>query len=251
MPGSFPPVSEDLCREFLDRVVSSATFSRADQLRRLLQWLGEASLQNNSQPPGEKEIAERVLNRPDFDPQADSLVRKEMSRLREKLTRYYLTEGARDEIRINCSGGYLLRFEPVMPRPRKTRVERPCLLVLPLRCEQTLAAAADSLLDEMLVKLGQHHRIELVAPTTSRSYAGRKGDVREFATECGADYVVEGTLQRRGERMELTLWLVDGHTGRTRQPARVHGHGHDEVAVAGAVWLAEQISPRPDLHLIP
>lgn len=70
------PVPQEACRVHLDRIASSVTFARAEQLRRLLQWLGDRSLQGSSVLPTEKEIGEIVLRRKDFDPQTDSLVRK-------------------------------------------------------------------------------------------------------------------------------------------------------------------------------
>lgn len=77
-------IQEALCRGHLEKVARSVTFCRAGQLRSLLIWLGERSLGAHKIAPAEKEIAAAVLNRKDFDPQTDSLVRKEMSRLREK-----------------------------------------------------------------------------------------------------------------------------------------------------------------------
>src|SRR5690242_20239890 len=71
-------VAETIRRACIDQVLSSATFARADQLRRLLAWLGERSLRPDSVVPTEKEIGKVVLLRKDFDPQTDSLVRKEM-----------------------------------------------------------------------------------------------------------------------------------------------------------------------------
>jgi hypothetical protein len=102
----FPhPVPEGLCRAHLNRILSSATLARAEQLRRLLEWLGDRSLSRFREPPSEKEIGETVLERPSFDPQTNSLVRKEMSRLRKKLAPYYAREGARERIRIHSAGG--------------------------------------------------------------------------------------------------------------------------------------------------
>src|SRR5262249_11818126 len=90
------PVPDDLCRANLEKRSASATFARAEQLRNLLEWLVYRSLNANAEPPTEKEVGELALNRKDYDPQTESLVRKEMSRLREKLARYYEREGAHD-----------------------------------------------------------------------------------------------------------------------------------------------------------
>ncbi len=228
-------VPDPLCRRYLERVSRSVTFARAEQLRRLLKWLGEQSLSPDAAPPTEKEIAEAVLNRKDFDPQTDSLVRKEMSRLREKLSQYYRSEGLQDEIGIGASSGYQLRFE------RRRNVDaasgRSCWLVLPFRSSVELTEEGERFLEEMLVALGEPGGPELVASTTALGYRGRTGDVRHFAAECGADFVVEGSLRRRGELMEATLWLIDGQNGRARRSSRITGASCADLARSIAVWL--------------
>ncbi|MFN7922346.1 MAG: hypothetical protein U0Q16_19745 [Bryobacteraceae bacterium] len=237
---SVPPVSPAVARDHLERTLGSATFSRADQLRRLLEWLAGRSLAAAPVPPSEKEIAEAVLRRRDFDPQADSLVRKEMSRLREKLMRYYQTEGAREAVRIDAGGGYLLRFTwsseapAVVPRAR-------CLLLLPLRSAEPVG---HRFLEDLHVALGETAPFDLVAPTTALGYVGKFGDVREFAAECGADMVAEGSLSRSGDQFEATLWLVDGRTGRTRRPGRFVETDWNRLADMAAQWLLDRIEQR-------
>src|SRR5688572_13297499 len=74
---------------YLEKIAASRTFARSAQLRRLLQFLGERTLSDDAGPT-EYDVAFQVLNRgPEFDPRSDSVVRKEMSRLRAKLADYY------------------------------------------------------------------------------------------------------------------------------------------------------------------
>ena len=231
------PVPEALCRAEIDRVSSGVTFGRADQLRRLLRWLGERSLAHPALSPSEKEIAESVLGRTDFDPQTDSLVRKEMSRLREKLSRYYLSEGDRNPLRISADGGYLLGFEWSGNITRAGA--KPCWLVLPFRAEEEMLDEAVWVLEELLINLDETGRFATIAPTTALSYKGRAGDVRQFAAECRADMVVEGSLRRRREAMEVSLWLVDGQTGVIRRSSRINGSDTAELSRLASVWLSD------------
>lgn len=232
LPESIP---ELLCRGHIERIVSSVTFGRAEQLRQLLKWLAERSLGTHGTAPSEKEIATEVLNRKDFDPQTDSLVRKEMSRLREKLSRYYLSEGMQDPIRIVAGGGYLLGFE------RHGRLDpesgKPCWLVLPLRSKPELAEHGEQLLEELLIGLGVFEGPELVAYTTALGYRGRMGDIRQFAAECHADFIVEGSLRQRNDSIEATVWLVDGQTGRARRSTRISASDALELARLATAWL--------------
>jgi TolB-like protein len=241
-----PLVPENLCRAHLQRLLSSATFARAEQLRRLLSWLGNRSLATGEVPPVEKEIGETVLGRRDFDPQTDSLVRKEMRRLREKVQQYYAKEGARDRVRLISGGGYLFRFvwsEHTIPRVGENTAS-PCVLVLPIRSHKDLGVQAMRLFDDLLVRMGDQGGAQLIAPTTALSYRDRVGDIREFAGESGADVVVEGSLASDETKLRLTLWFVDGATGRVDRPGRFAAAELDELARMGASWLHEQLLRR-------
>jgi TolB-like protein len=229
------PIPESLCRACIERIAGSVTFCRAEQLRELLKWLGDRSLAAQRTAPSEKEIAAAVLNRQDFDPQTDSLVRKEMSRLREKLSRYYLSEGLQDEIRLAAGSGYLLGFE------RRSNVNpesgASCWLVLPFRSSSEMAEHGEQLLEELLMAIGERGGPELVASTTALAYRGRMGDLRQFAAECRADFVVEGSLRRRNDLIEATVWLVDGQSGRARRSKRIAGVDVFELAPLVVSWL--------------
>jgi TolB-like protein len=237
-------VPEELCRAHLEKVRASATFARAEQLRRMVEWLGSRSLRTDAEPPTEKELGELVLKRKDFDPQTDSLVRKEMRRLREKLSLYYEREGVNDRIRIHSGGAYLFYFSWVeCVRAPVQEGESPCLLILPLRAQADLNEQSTRLLDEVMAQLGEHGGAELVAPTTAFSYRGRSGDIRAFATECGADFVVEGSLDSRDAQLRATLWFVDGRSGRTERPGRFTASSLDDLAVLAAAWLLQRLFP--------
>jgi TolB-like protein len=233
-------VPESLCRAHLERVANSVTFLQAKQLRRLLAWLGERSLASEA-PPSERQIAAVVMGRKDFDPQSDSLVRKEMSRLREKLGRYYLSEGVRDEIRITAAGGYLLGFARRLES--ETGDGKSCWLVLPFRSNFEMAEWAAELFEETMFLLQENGRVELVAPTTALGYRGRTGDVRDFAAECHADLLVEGSVRQRNESFQSAVWMIDGRSGRARRAANFSAADISELANLSAAWLLTDTIP--------
>jgi TolB-like protein len=233
-----PAIPDLVCHAAVEKVAASVTFSRAEQLRRLVRWLGNRSLGSSLPGPSEKEIAAEVLGRQDFDPQTDSLVRKEMSRLRDKLARYYDFEGAADEVRIAAGSGYLFSFEPSENRAGGSG--KPCCLVLPFRCEPGSEETGNQLLEDLIYGLSEQGRYELVARTTAMAYRGRSGDVRQFAAECGADFVVEGSLRSPGNGIEATTWLVDGRAGLVLLSKKIRGNTASQVATIAAAWLGEQ-----------
>ena len=226
-------------RAVLAKVLDSPTFARAEQLRQLLQWLGHKALEGGA-TPSEYEVGRYALRRPEnFDPQTDSLVRKEMSRLRTKLREYYAAEGFADSVRLRCDDGYRLRFDGSRTTDQ-TSSESPAipgLLVLPLYVEPGLDNWAGILYDELLAQIATLEEIRLIALTTARRYAGQAGDVREFAVQSGADLVVEGSVRRRDSTQSVILWLVDGVTGRAGNPCRLYGTNADEMAGQAAAWL--------------
>ena len=233
--GSIP---ETEYRAELDKVLSSHTFTRAAQLRTLLGYLAENSIGGRGQEITEKEVAEKVLRLVDFNPETDSLVRKEMSRLRDKLSRYYLSEGLANELRLEARGGYAITFRPTGAPGRS---DKRCWLVLPFRSSSELIAYADEILDELYMELNQEGRLEVVAPTTSLTYRGRFGDVRQFAVECAADYIVEGSLKVRDGIAETMIWLVEGKTGKCGLSFRTSGRDPAEVAKSASGWLLKGI----------
>lgn len=85
----------------LASVLESAIFLRAPAVSRILSYVCKTSLDGEPGSLKEYNIAVDALGRdPDFDPNGDSIVRVEVSRLRKRLRQYYEAEGADHEIRI-------------------------------------------------------------------------------------------------------------------------------------------------------
>jgi regulation of enolase protein 1 (concanavalin A-like superfamily) len=91
-------VSAELHRRQVQRIVASTEFASSRQLREYFKFLAEAAFDGRTQLD-QTEIAEGVLHRgKDFNPVDDASVRKLATLLRHKLTAYYATEGAGDEV---------------------------------------------------------------------------------------------------------------------------------------------------------
>jgi tetratricopeptide (TPR) repeat protein len=90
--------SEDV-RAWLERVLASRQFSRAQRASAFLRYVVEARLTGEGDGTKETLIAMHVYGRgSDYDPAIDSLVRVEAGRLREKLERYYREDGREDAV---------------------------------------------------------------------------------------------------------------------------------------------------------
>lgn len=97
----------------IESIIKSHSLRGCESLCRLLQYIAKQSLDHPDAPLKEYQIATEVYGRPrDFDPQSDSTVRVQASRLRVKLAEYYAGEGASDPILVKIpKGSYHLIFE--------------------------------------------------------------------------------------------------------------------------------------------
>ena len=96
----------------LQRVLESRVFRDAEMLRRLLHFLGEATLDGEADQLKEYAVGVQALGRPDtYDTRTDSSVRVLAGKLRQKLSEYYSTEGTTDPVEIGLpKGRYRLSF---------------------------------------------------------------------------------------------------------------------------------------------
>lgn len=103
----------ELIRKQLDRVLASPQFFRSERLRRFLRFVVEAALDGEVERLKETNIGVEVFDRnPSYDPKLEPVVRVEARRLREKLERYYASEGRDDRIVILLpKGGYVPQFQ--------------------------------------------------------------------------------------------------------------------------------------------
>jgi TolB-like protein len=239
------PIPEESKLECLEKVLDSATFARAEQLRGLLRWLGQRAIEGGPTPT-EHEVGKHALRRSEnFDPHTDSLVRKEMSRLRAKLRDYSNREGSADAVRIRSDAGYRLTFEwaSATAQPRPASGGPLCILVLPLRISAVPEDAVNAFYDELFSRISRANRVQLVSQTTARRYAGRYDDVRQYAEETGADAVIEGSARADGTTFIFTLSWVDGRSGRIKQIVRLAGTNIEALAQETANAVAAEFGP--------
>src|SRR5215510_4999164 len=100
-------------RAQLGKILSSALFVNSPRMSRFLKFVVEMALEGNGEKIKEYVVAIEVFEKADdYDPQVDSTVRTEASKLRSRLTHYYDTEGRDDPIGITIpKGSYVPQFE--------------------------------------------------------------------------------------------------------------------------------------------
>jgi tetratricopeptide (TPR) repeat protein len=109
----FTEESLEEIRGHLAALLADRRFASAERNAGFLRCVVEKSLTGKAHEIKETVIAMEVYDRSsDYDPKADSIVRVEASRLRQKLRSYYENEGKDSAIRIHLpSGSYIPRFE--------------------------------------------------------------------------------------------------------------------------------------------
>src|SRR3954447_26011331 len=94
-------VLPNVIKETLQHVLASRSFARAEQLRRLLSYIVETTIEGRESTLKETVIGVEVFDlATDFDPKRDPVVRMGMRRLRNRLRQYYGSEGAADPLVI-------------------------------------------------------------------------------------------------------------------------------------------------------
>lgn len=106
-----PP--EHLIREALQRILANPEFQSNQRISALLSHVVTKAITGRESEIKEATIGVEVFGRPaGYDTRADSIVRTEARRLREKLNSYYLTAGREDPVAIEIrKGSYVPTFQ--------------------------------------------------------------------------------------------------------------------------------------------
>jgi TolB-like protein/Tfp pilus assembly protein PilF len=72
---------------------------------------------------------------------------------------------------------------------------------------------ADGITDDLTTDLSRVPGSFVIARTTALSYKGKAADVKQIGRELGVLYVVEGSVRRTGEQVQINAQLIDAATG--------------------------------------
>jgi adenylate cyclase len=106
--------------------------------------------------------------------------------------------------------------QPVGARPAgEQRQAKPSIIVLPF---SNMSGAAeqeffvDGLTEDILTDLSRFRELFVISRNTSFKFKGQAVDVKKIARELGVQYVIEGSVRRAGNRVRVTVQLIDGET---------------------------------------
>ena len=250
-------------RRQLERVLASSGFARNERMARFLRFVVEQYLAGKESELKESVIAMEVFGRrPDHDLTRDSIVRTEAGRLRARLREYYVEEGKDDPLIIELpKGGYVpvLRQSVAAPETlnHEQKVHRRLWLTLALtgllaalgvvswwlvqRSTRPIGIAvlpfenlnhdaaddylADGLTDELIRNLSAFDGLAPRSRTSSFALKGKPRNIRQAGRELAADYIVEGSVLRSGERLRINAQLVRASRRLSRLVRQVRAPG--------------------------
>jgi TolB-like protein len=73
---------------------------------------------------------------------------------------------------------------------------------------------ADGITENIISALSQVPNLFVIARQSTFSYKGKPVKIQQVAEELGVRYVLEGSVQRSGDRIRITAQLIDAITGR-------------------------------------
>jgi adenylate cyclase len=94
--------------------------------------------------------------------------------------------------------------------------DKPSIVVLPfdnLSKDPDEEYLIDGITDQIIMGLSKIPYMFVIAKESSFSYKGKAVEVRRVSEELGVQYVLEGSVQRSGDRIRISTQLIDAITG--------------------------------------
>ena len=139
-------------------------------------------------------------------------VRDEPSRASRRWRLVVVVIGLATLLMLVAVGGYKLR-EQFGNRSHSSQIRS--IAVLPLENlsgDPAQEYFSDGMTDALITNLAQIGTLKVISRTSSMQYKKTKKSLREIASELNVEGIIEGTVQRSGDRMRITAQLIDGRT---------------------------------------
>ncbi|MCA1493950.1 adenylate/guanylate cyclase domain-containing protein [Ensifer sp. NBAIM29] len=94
----------------------------------------------------------------------------------------------------------------------KRTVSKPSIVVLPftnMSGDPDQEFFADGLTEDIITALSRRHELFVISRNSSFVYKNKAVNLREVAEKLGAQYLVEGSVRKSGDRVRVTVQLID------------------------------------------
>jgi adenylate cyclase len=95
--------------------------------------------------------------------------------------------------------------------------KKPSIAVLPLvnmSGDPEQEFFADGLTEDIITELSRFHDLLVISRNSAFVYKGKAVKVQDVAREFGVDYILEGSVRKAGDRIRVTVQLIDAETDR-------------------------------------
>jgi adenylate cyclase len=147
--------------------------------------------------------------------------------------------------------------KPIIPSPSVDKADpkkmalplpdKPSIAVLPftnMSGEKEQEYFSDGITENIITGLSKIPRLFVIARNSTFIYKGKGVKVQQVAEELGVRYVLEGSVQRSGDRVRITAQLIDALTGNHLWAERYDRDLKDIFAVQDEVTVKILISMR-------
>src|SRR5207253_1981736 len=132
--------------------------------------------------------------------------------------------------------------------------KKPSIAVLPLvnmSGDPEQEFFADGLTEDIITELSRFHDLLVISRNSTFVYKGKAVKVQEVAREFGVEYILEGSVRKAGDRIRVTVQLIDAETDRhiwaeryerlldraiALDPNYAHAHAW-KACVLGQTWV--------------
>jgi TolB-like protein len=93
---------------------------------------------------------------------------------------------------------------------------KPSIAVLPfenLSGDESSSRLANGITEDIITDLARFRDLDVISRNSTEVYKGKPVDVRQIGQQLKVRYVLEGSLQRQGEKLRITAQLIDAGSG--------------------------------------
>jgi TolB-like protein len=101
-------------------------------------------------------------------------------------------------------------------QPKLAATDKPSIAVLPfdnMSGDDEQEYFSDGITEDIITALSRFRQLLVLARNTSFTFKGRSVDVKAVARELNVRYVLEGSVRKAGNRVRITVQLIDGTSG--------------------------------------
>jgi len=107
---------------------------------------------------------------------------------------------------------------------------------------------ADGIAEDLITRLSSWRWFPVIARNSSFTYKGRAVDVKQVSRELGVRYLVEGSVRKRGDRVRVSVQLIDATSGHHLWAETYDRELRDIFALQDEITLAVVSAIQPELR---